>query len=55
MDLLVVNNGGNHIMCTSKVLTDKYLTKYTFAKIKTKNTFANVAYSVLVVKMVDRT
>ena len=51
MDLLVVNNGGNHIMCTSKVLTDKYLTKYTFTKIKTKNTFAKVAYSILVVKM----
>ena len=45
----------NHTMSTSKVLADKYLTKYTFAKIKTKNTFANVAYSVLVVKMVDRT
>ena len=41
----------NHIMCTSKVLTDKYLTKYTLTKIKTKNSFANVAYGVLVVKM----
>ena len=41
----------NHIICTSKVLTDKYLTKYTFEKIKTKNIFAKVAYSVLVVKM----
>ena len=38
----------NRIMCTSKILTDLYSTKQ---KIKTKNTFAKVVYSVLVVKM----
>ena len=38
----------NRIMCISKTLTDLCFTKQ---KIKTKNTFANVAYSVLVVKM----
>ena len=38
----------NHIMCTSKILTDLCFTKQ---KIKIKNTFAKVAYSVLVVKM----
>ena len=35
-------------MCTSKILTDLCFTKQ---KIKTKNTFAKVVYSVLVVKM----
>ena len=38
----------NHIMCTSKVLTDLCFTKQ---RIKTKNTFVRVVYSVLVVKM----
>ena len=38
----------NYIMCTSKILTDLYLVKQ---KIKTKNTFAKVAYSVLVIKI----
>ena len=38
----------NRIMCISKTLTDLCFTKQ---KIKTKNTFANVAYSILVVKM----
>ena len=38
----------NRIMCISKTLTDLCFTKQ---KIKTKNTFAKVVYSVLVVKM----
>ena len=38
----------NRIMCISKTLTDLCFTKQ---KIKTKNTFANVVYSILVVKM----
>ena len=38
----------SHIMCTSKILTDLCFTKQ---KIKTKNTFARVVYSVLVVKI----
>ena len=37
----------NHIMCTSKILTDLCFIKQ---RIKTKNTFAKVVYSVLVVK-----
>ena len=36
----------NHIMCTSKILTDLCFTKQ---NIKIKDTFANVVYSVLVV------
>ena len=42
----------NHIMGTSNSLTDLCFTKQ---KIKTKNTFAEVAYSVLIVKCIDRT
>ena len=38
----------SHIMCKLKILTDLYFTKQ---KIKIKNTFARVVYSVLVVKM----
>ena len=38
----------NHIICTSKILTDLCFIKQ---KIKTKNGFVEVAYSVLVVKM----
>ena len=38
----------NRIMCTSKILADLCFTKQ---KIKIKNTFVKVAYSVLVVKM----
>ena len=38
----------NHIICTSKVLTDLCLVKQ---KVKTKNTFAKAAYSVLRIKM----
>ena len=38
----------NHIMCTSKILTDLCLIKQ---KIKTKNGFVEVVYSVLVVKV----
>ena len=38
----------SHTMCTSKILTDLCFTKQ---RTKTKNTFAKVAYSVLVVKM----
>ena len=45
IDLLMIIN---HIMCTSKILTDLCFTKQ---KIKTKNGFARVVYSVLVVKM----
>ena len=38
----------NHISCISKNLTNLCLTKQ---RIKTKNTFARVVYSALVVKM----
>ena len=38
----------NHIMCTSKTLTDLCLVKQ---KAKTKNVFSKVADNVLVVKM----
>ena len=38
----------NRIICTSKILKDLCLTKQI---IKTKNAFAKVVYSVLVVKM----
>ena len=38
----------NCIMCKSKILTDLCFTKQ---RIKTKNTFVRVVYSVLVVKM----
>ena len=38
----------NHIMCTSKILTDLCFTKQ---EIKTKNGSVKVVYSVLVVKM----
>ena len=38
----------NHTMCTSKILTDLCFIKQ---KIKTKNIFAKVFYSVLVVKV----
>ena len=38
----------NHIMCTSKILTDLCFTEQ---KVKTKNTFERVVYSVLVVKV----
>ena len=38
----------NHIMCTSKISTDLYFTKQ---KIKTKNSFVKVVYSVLVANM----
>ena len=37
----------NHIMCISKILTDLCFIKQ---KTKTKNTFARVVYSVLVVE-----
>ena len=37
----------SHIMRTSKILTDSRFTKQ---QIKTKNTFAKVVYSVLVVE-----
>ena len=42
----------SHIMCMSKILTDLCFTKQS---IKTKNTFAKVLYSVLLVKMYRRT
>ena len=38
----------SHVMCASKILTDLCFAKQ---KIKIKNTFARVVYSVLVVKM----
>ena len=38
----------NHTMCISKTLIDLYFTK---RKIKTKNTFVKVVYTVLVLKM----
>ena len=38
----------NHIMCTSKILTDLCFTKQ---KIKTKNGFARAVCNALVVKM----
>ena len=41
-----------YIMCTSKNLTDLCFTKQ---KIKAKNTFAKVVYSVLVAKCIDKT
>ena len=47
MDLLLVTDGDNRIMCTSNILKDLFLTKQ---KLKTKNTFVRVACSVLVVK-----
>ena len=37
----------SHIMCTSKILTDLCFTKQ---RIKTKNTFARVVYSALIVE-----
>ena len=40
------------IMCILRILTDLYVIKQ---KIKRKNIFANVACSVLVVKIFDRT
>ena len=46
MDLLLLMKT-SHIMCISKILTDLCFIKQ---KIKTKNTFARVAYSVLVVE-----
>ena len=45
MDLLLLLMMINHIMCTSKILTDLYFTK---RKIKAKNRFVEVVYSVLV-------
>ena len=47
MDLLPVINENKSIMCTSKILTDFCFTKQ---RIKTKNIFARVVYSILVVK-----
>ena len=38
----------NHIMCTSKILTDLCFAK---EKVKTQNGFVEVVYSVLVAKM----
>ena len=48
MDLLLLIDDVNRIMCTSKVLTDLSFTKQ---KIKTKNGFVDVVYSVLVGKV----
>ena len=48
MDLLLLIDDVNRIMCTSKVLTDLSFTKQ---KIKSKNGFVDVVYSVLVVKV----
>ena len=38
----------SHIMCTTKILTDSWFKKQ---RVKTKNTFAKVVYSALLVKM----
>ena len=46
--LLVIDENKSHYVCVSKVLTDLCFTKQ---RIKTKNTFVKVVYSVLVVKM----
>ena len=48
MDLLLVIDGDNRIMCTSKILTDLCFTKQ---KLKIKNAFVRVFYSALVVEM----
>ena len=47
MDLLLISDETSLIMCISKILTDLCVIKQ---KIKIKNIFANVIYSVLVVK-----
>ena len=47
MDLLLIMMT-SHITCTSKILTNLCFTKQ---RIKTKNIFSRVVYSVLVVKM----
>ena len=48
IDLLLVINENSHIICTSKILTNLCFTKQ---RIKTKNTFAKVIYSLSVVRM----
>ena len=48
MDLLLLIDKINNIVCISKSLTDLCFTEQ---RIKTKNTFIRVVYSVLVVKM----
>ena len=48
VDLLLLIDKISHIVCISKSLTDLCFTEQ---RIKTKNTFIRVVYSVLVVKM----
>ena len=48
IDLLLLIDVISHIMCTSKILKDLCLTK---PKIKTKNSFIGVVFSVLIVKV----
>ena len=48
IDFLLLMMKTNHVMCTFKILTDLCFTKQ---KIKIKNGFVKVVYSVLVVKM----
>ena len=48
IDLLLLIDKASHIMCTSNTFTDLCFTQRT---IKTKNSFARVVCSVLVVKM----
>ena len=48
IDLLLLIDDDKSIMCTSKILTDLCFTKQ---KIKTKDGFVEVVYSVLVAKM----
>ena len=48
MDLLLVTDEKSHTMCITWILTDLCFTKQ---RIKIKNTFVKVVYSVLVVKM----
>ena len=48
MDLLLISNEKNLIICTLKILTDLCLVKQ---KAKLKNTFAKTSYSVLLTRM----
>ena len=48
IDMLLIIDGDKSHMCISKILPDLCLTKQ---RIKTKNTFAKIDYSVLVVNM----
>ena len=47
MDLLMITDKNSHTICISRVLTDLCVIRQ---KTKIKNTFASIAYNVLVVK-----